>query len=174
MSPAAKAHLSLLPALLATGLLLASGASEHPRLKEQMPAGTREKLSLGTLFLSEKLPAKGAVGLLVHFHGPAWIAEIAGARAGMAALSVQLGTGSAVYGKPFTDAKRARKAYTLWAAPARPPPIISTTCTACRRCWLGESTKEDRTRPENANRGASWRPYLHDCPAAGSDRWTDR
>jgi hypothetical protein len=100
-----KARLSLLPALLATGLLLAAGASAHPRLKEQKPAGTREKLSLGTLFFPEKLPAKGAVGLLVHFHGPAWIAEVAGARAGMAALSVQLGIGSAVYGKPFADAK---------------------------------------------------------------------
>jgi hypothetical protein len=100
MSPAAKAHLLLLPALLATGLLVGAEGSEHPRLKEEKPAGRREKLSLGTLFLPEKLPARGAIGLLVHFHGPAWIAEVA------AALSVQLGTGSAVYGRPFTDGKR--------------------------------------------------------------------
>jgi hypothetical protein len=106
MSLETKLRYSLMCVVLANGVLLAAGAPEHPRLKQQKPAGTREKLSLGTLFVPEKLPAKGAVGLLVHFHGPGWIAEVAGARAGMAVLSVQLGTGSAVYGKPFADTKR--------------------------------------------------------------------
>jgi hypothetical protein len=94
-------------ALVASHLLLAAAdVPEHPRLKQEKLAGRREKLSLGTLFLPDKLPAKGKVGLLIHFHGPGWIAESAGTRAGMAVVSVQLGTGSAVYGKPFTDAKR--------------------------------------------------------------------
>lgn len=81
----------------------------RPRLTEEKPAGTRRKLSLGTLFLPEGLPAKGKLPLLLHFHGPGWIAEVAAARSGrLALLHAQLGTGSAAYGKPFRDPKRLR------------------------------------------------------------------
>jgi hypothetical protein len=100
-----KMSCSLMAALVTAIVLLEADAPEHPRLKLQKPDGRREKLSMGTLFLPEKLPTKGKVNLLVHFHGPEWIAEVAGARAGLAVLSIQLGSGSAVYGKPFTDAK---------------------------------------------------------------------
>ncbi len=78
----------------------------HPRLPKERPDGRREKLSLGTLFLPKALPLKGAVPLLIHFHGGDWLAEVAAARQGMAVLTVQLGSGSAVYGKPFADPKR--------------------------------------------------------------------
>jgi hypothetical protein len=79
----------------------------HPRLKEEKPAGRREKLQIGTLFIPEKLSAKERMPLFVHFHGGTWIPEVAAARNAKAAvLAVQLGSGSSVYGKPFTDPKR--------------------------------------------------------------------
>ena len=77
----------------------------HPRLKQEKLAGRRVKLSLGTLFLPEKLSPGDKLPLLIHFHGPGWIAEAAG-KGKSAVLSVNLGSGSAVYGKPFTQTKR--------------------------------------------------------------------
>jgi hypothetical protein len=82
------------------------GKSKHPRLKEEKPKGTRDKLSIGTLFVPEKAAKKGTLPLWVHFHGPGWIAEVAAARAGRAVVSVQLGSGSAVYAKPFQGTKK--------------------------------------------------------------------
>src|SRR6185503_3722015 len=39
-----------------------------------------------------------------HFHGGTWLPEVAAAKAGgMAVISIQLGSGSSVYAKPFTD-----------------------------------------------------------------------
>jgi hypothetical protein len=77
----------------------------HPRLKEERPKGQREKLTLGSLFLPEKLTA-GTVPLFIHFHGATWLPEVAAARLGRAAVvSVHLGSGSAVYGKPFADGR---------------------------------------------------------------------
>src|SRR5262245_49290566 len=52
---------------------------QHPRLKEERPPGTRHALKLGSLYVSEKLPA-GPVPLFVHFHGAGWIAEIAASK----------------------------------------------------------------------------------------------
>jgi hypothetical protein len=90
-----------------SSIALAQG--KRPRLTEEKPAGKREKLSLGTLFLPDGFSAAGKVPLFLHFHGPGWIAEVAAARAGdLAVLHAQLGTGSAVYGKPFQDPKRLR------------------------------------------------------------------
>jgi hypothetical protein len=78
----------------------------HVRLKEERLPGRREKLSIGTLFLPEGLNTKGPVTLLVHFHGAQWIAEqaVAGFE-NVAVISVQLGTGSTAYAKPFADPK---------------------------------------------------------------------
>lgn len=73
------------------------------RLPKQSPKGRREKLSLGTLFLPEGLNTKRPVPLFVHFHGPAWIAEVAASRHRAAVISVSLGQGSAIYAKPFAD-----------------------------------------------------------------------
>jgi hypothetical protein len=78
----------------------------HPRLKEEKPGGRREKLAVGTLFLPEKLKLESKVPLFFHFHGGTWLPEVAAARHGRAAvIGVQLGSGSAVYGKAFADAK---------------------------------------------------------------------
>jgi hypothetical protein len=85
----------------------AAAADAPIRLKDEKPAGKREKLSMGTLFVSAALAGKDKIPVFVYFHGPGWIAEAAAARSGkLAVISVQLGTGSAVYGKPFTDARR--------------------------------------------------------------------
>lgn len=76
----------------------------HPRLKEERPAGRRERLETGVLFLPEKLKLEGQVPLFVHFHGGAWVPEVAAARHGQAAvIAVQLGSGSAAYARPFVD-----------------------------------------------------------------------
>jgi hypothetical protein len=77
---------------------------QHPRLKEETPPGRREKLELGTLFLPEKLRGKSTAPLFMHFHGGTWLPEVAAARAGnTAVISVQLGAGSGVYARPFSD-----------------------------------------------------------------------
>ena len=74
----------------------------HPRLKEERPTGKREPLTVGSLFLPEKLPPdKGP--LLIHFHGGTWIPEVAAAGVPCAVVSVQLGSGSSVYGRPFVE-----------------------------------------------------------------------
>src|SRR5437016_12204218 len=74
----------------------------HPRLKEEKPEGRREKLDVGTLFLPAGLKLEGKVPLFVHFHGAAWLPEVAAVRHGKSAvLSVQLGSGSGVYAKTF-------------------------------------------------------------------------
>jgi len=75
----------------------------HPRLSEQPPAGRREPLELGTLFLAAGLKLKPGMPLLVHLHGAPRIAEAAAARNRMAAIAIQIGAGSAVYARPFTD-----------------------------------------------------------------------
>src|SRR6516164_7740261 len=78
----------------------------HPRLKEEKPKGRREKLEIGVLFLPEKLRAEGKVPLFIHFHGGTWLPEVAAAKLGKAAvITVQLGSGSAAYAKPFADGK---------------------------------------------------------------------
>lgn len=76
----------------------------HPRLTEEKPAGRREQLELGTLFLPEKLKRKTPVPLFIHFHGGTWLPEVAAARSGQTAvISVQVGSGSGAYAKPFSD-----------------------------------------------------------------------
>lgn len=75
----------------------------HPRLKQESPAGRREKLELGTLFV----PAKARKGrLFVHFHGGAWLPEVAAYRNRVAVISIQTGAGSGSYAKAFADAQR--------------------------------------------------------------------
>jgi hypothetical protein len=76
----------------------------HPRLKEQTPTGRREPLTIGTLFIPEKLNREKSVPLFIHFHGGTWLPEVAAARdSRFAVIRVQLGSGSAVYAKPFKD-----------------------------------------------------------------------
>jgi len=78
----------------------------HTRLKEEPPEGRRVKLSVGRLFVPKVLEGAERVPLLVHFHGGPWLAEVAAARHGKAAvIAVQLGSGSGVYGRAFADPK---------------------------------------------------------------------
>jgi hypothetical protein len=73
----------------------------HPRLTEAKPRGERFDLSLGTLYL----PANPR-GLLVFFHGGKWLPEVAAERNRLAAVSIQLGTGSGVYSAAFEQPRR--------------------------------------------------------------------
>lgn len=66
---------------------------EHPRLKEEQPAGRRERLDAGTLFIPQAIVDQKEAPLLVFMHGGAWIPEVAAARHGMAVLVIQRGDG---------------------------------------------------------------------------------
>lgn len=74
----------------------------HPRLSEERLPGRRETLSMGVLFLPAAVKAKNGMPVLFFFHGGDWVPEVAARRNGMAAVSVQLGSGSAVYARPFS------------------------------------------------------------------------
>jgi len=79
----------------------------HPRLLQETPAGGRQALELGALFLPSKLRLKSPAPLLVFFHGGTWLPEAAAARNGRTAvISIQIGAGSGVYAKAFGDPKR--------------------------------------------------------------------
>jgi hypothetical protein len=66
---------------------------EHPRLKEEHPAGRREKLDAGTLFIPQAIAGQKEAALLIFMHGGTWIPEVAAAKHGMAALVIQRGDG---------------------------------------------------------------------------------
>jgi hypothetical protein len=73
---------------------------EHPRIAKSEPAGRREKLSTGTLFIPARLVRHKRLPLFVHFHGSEWLPEVAAARDGhTAVITVQLGPGSSIYAK---------------------------------------------------------------------------
>lgn len=79
----------------------------HPRLKPENPEGKREQLEIGTLFLPSTLSQREKTPLFVHFHGGTWIPEVAAARHGnTAVITVQLGSGSSAYAKPFAAPER--------------------------------------------------------------------
>lgn len=76
----------------------------HPRLAQATPDGRREKPELGTLFVPAKLKLKSSTPLFIHFHGGTWLPEVAAAKAGnTAVISIQIGSGSGAYAKPFND-----------------------------------------------------------------------
>jgi len=76
----------------------------HERLPEQTPAGKREKLDVGTLYLPTGLGSKPE--LLLFFHGEPWVAEVAGAKNHVAVISAVVGNGSGVYSRLFDDPQR--------------------------------------------------------------------
>jgi hypothetical protein len=78
----------------------------HPRLPQESPAGRREKLDLGTLFLPANLKAAGRTQILFFFHGGTWLPEAAAAGNQVAVVSVQAGSGSAAYARLFNDPQR--------------------------------------------------------------------
>ena len=74
----------------------------HTRLQQSEPAGRREKLELGSLFIPKKLVKKKIVPVLVFFHGGTWLPEAAAAKNGKTVvISIQIGTGSGVYARQF-------------------------------------------------------------------------
>ena len=78
----------------------------HLRLKEQSPPGRREKLALGTLFVPSGMKAGKRAAVLFFFHGGTWLPEVAAAQNQVAVVTVQAGSGSAVYARLFDDAAR--------------------------------------------------------------------
>ena len=76
----------------------------HQRLPQTPPPGRREKLDLGTLYLPPGL--RNGAPILIFFHGDAWVPEIAAARNRIAAIGVQVGTGSGIYARQFEDGGR--------------------------------------------------------------------
>ena len=77
---------------------------EHPRLEKSVPEGTRTELRKGiVLFIPAAVEAKRSLSLLVHCHGGHWLPEHAAAKAGMACLSIQAGSGSGTYTSLFKE-----------------------------------------------------------------------
>jgi hypothetical protein len=74
----------------------------HPRLAEEHPAGRRETLELGTLYV----PPRARAILLLFFHGGTWLPEVAALRSHVAVVTVQAGSGSAAYARLFEDPRR--------------------------------------------------------------------
>jgi hypothetical protein len=77
----------------------------HPRWPDQPPAGRREQLSLGQLFIPAGLKLKSPVPLVFFFHSSPLVPEIAGAHNKMIVVTIRIGAGSAAYAKPFQDPK---------------------------------------------------------------------
>lgn len=78
----------------------------HPRVTEESPRGKRATIGAGTLFIREGLRPRERLALIIHFHGAPWLVErhVADARLDAALVTVQLGSGSGVYGRAFADA----------------------------------------------------------------------
>ena len=78
----------------------------HPRIpKAEVPGRSIELKSLkgSQLFAGPKVNTSKSVPLIVHFHGVAWVVEshVAQHAANAALITVNLGSGSSVYGRPF-------------------------------------------------------------------------
>ena len=80
---------------------------EHPRLEKTVPAGQRNTLELGTLFVPETLKQRRQVKLLLFFYGGDWLPEFAVSKQhNMAVIAVQAGAGSSSYERLFADPAR--------------------------------------------------------------------
>lgn len=81
----------------------------HPRRAESRPAGARDRLSMGDLFLPPRATrGRGPMPLVIHFHGASWLVEqhVAAAAPRAALVTVALGSGSGRYAAPFADPGR--------------------------------------------------------------------
>lgn len=65
--------------------------------------GSRHKLTRGTLFLRAAPRPGRTIPLVIHFHMAPWLAEQSSPRA--AVVAVDIGAGSAVYARPFSEAE---------------------------------------------------------------------
>jgi len=79
---------------------------EHGRLGGEPPAGRRESLDPGTLFLPATIKLRNGVPVLFFFHGGDRVPEIAAARNDMALVAVQIGAGSGTYARAFQNPGR--------------------------------------------------------------------
>lgn len=112
----------------------------HPRVAEAAPRGRRAAVGDGTLFVREGLRARDRLALVVHFHGAPWLVEhhVASARIDAALVTFQLGSGSGVYGRAFTDpaafsallVDAAAAAARLVGRPVRWDPVVLTSFSA--------------------------------------------
>jgi hypothetical protein len=80
----------------------------HPRISQTQVEGRRTELATlkgAVLYASPKVKTTGAVPLIIHFHGVPWLIEnhIAGHFPKAALITVNLGSGSRVYGTPFSQ-----------------------------------------------------------------------
>jgi hypothetical protein len=81
---------------------------DHPRLTKINPPGKRKDLSLGRLFIPENLvqdKSKTPISLVIAFHCGDWIPEqaVSGLAEPLPCITMQLGSGSSRYSKPFVD-----------------------------------------------------------------------
>ena len=81
---------------------------DHRRIERTETPGKHAVLATlngATLYVGPGVNLEKPTPLVVHFHGAPWIVEqhIANHRPKAALVTVQLGTGSRVYGKPFVD-----------------------------------------------------------------------
>lgn len=81
----------------------------HPRITQTESAGRRvdlKSLKGATLFIGPRVNPNRPVPLLIHFHGAPWLIEghVARYLPKTALITVQLGSGSSVYRKPFEQA----------------------------------------------------------------------
>ncbi|MBX7171676.1 MAG: hypothetical protein K1X72_12020 [Pyrinomonadaceae bacterium] len=82
----------------------------HPRIEKVEVEGKRTELTTlkgAILFANPKVKTNKAVPLIIHFHGVPWLMEyhIAKHFPNAALITVNLGSGSKVYGTPFSEAQ---------------------------------------------------------------------
>lgn len=82
----------------------------HPRIEQTEALGRRfdlKSLKGARLFVTTSVDTNKPVPLIVHFHGAPWLIEVHIARhfPRAALITVQLGSGSNAYRKPFEDVK---------------------------------------------------------------------
>jgi hypothetical protein len=82
----------------------------HPRIAKAEVPGRRADLTTlngAILFVDPRVDPKKPVPLIIHFHGVPWLMEyhVATHFPKAALITVNLGSGSRVYGDPFADAK---------------------------------------------------------------------
>ena len=82
----------------------------HERIATTAVNGRRWTLSVGTLLLPETARLRDTIPLYVHFHGAPWLAEwsVQQHDRHAAVLTVQLGSGSGIYGNPFKESTKFR------------------------------------------------------------------
>ncbi|MEQ1878949.1 MAG: hypothetical protein ABL958_20080, partial [Bdellovibrionia bacterium] len=82
----------------------------HPRIAQTEVPGRRTELTTlkgAILFVSPKVKPDKPIPLIIHFHGAAWLMEyhIAKHFPKAALITINLGSGSRVYGNPFSEAQ---------------------------------------------------------------------